>query len=88
MKKIENMLNNELVELEKVLISACKRYEERDNLMEDSYLRIAHKKNRVDYYLKDKTGSIKNCLGIGTGEDTEGNSCREVCLDKACDHIN
>ena len=32
MKKIENMLNNELVELEKVLISACKRYEERDNL--------------------------------------------------------
>ncbi|MBQ5918899.1 MAG: hypothetical protein IIW92_10085 [Lachnospiraceae bacterium] len=60
MKKIENMLNNELVELEKVLISACKRYEERDNLMEDSYLRIAHKKNRVDYYLKDKTSAVKD----------------------------
>ena len=60
MKKIENMLNNEIIELEKVLINARKRYGEMDKLMEDTYLRIAHKKNRVDYYLKDKTCAVKD----------------------------
>ena len=60
MKTIENMLNDELVELEKVLISARNRYAEIDNFMEESYLRIAYKKNRVDYYLKNKTGDMND----------------------------